>query len=130
MKPVTLKIDTQNRYRNELWINGQLVAHGNDGLEGAELKLLNNGKRMVAVLTLTSVNVIVQNTECPEKHRYSEIQRRFGNREELNKLNLVCDMLKMSPTACDGCPYRPKSYGKEAGQSVKARSSVTTGVTG
>jgi len=54
------------------------------------------------------VNIIVKDTECPEAHRYDKIIVGFGNRPELSQLGLVCDMLKISPTACDGCPYKPE----------------------
>ncbi len=105
MKP-TIKINTKNKYHNELWIGDRLVASGNNGLESVEIGTV--GKRSSVILTLTGVNVIVQDTECPEAHRYDKIMDGFGDRTKLSRLGLVCDMLKISPTACDGCPYRPE----------------------
>lgn len=102
---LTLKIDSKNKYRNELWVGDRLAVHGNDGLENVEI--VTHGKRTAAVLTLTGVNIIVKDSECPEAYRYHEIMERFGNRSKLSELGLICDMLKISPTACDGCVYRP-----------------------
>ncbi len=104
MKP-TIKINSRNKYHNELWMEGRLVANGNNGLENVEIKTM--GKRTSVVLTLTGVNIIIKDTECPEAHRYDQILERFGDRSKLSELNLICDMIKISPTACDGCPYKP-----------------------
>ena len=105
MRP-TIKLDTKNKYRNELWIGDTLIVHGNDGLENVEI--VTQGKRTAVVLTLMGVNIIVKDSECPEAYRYHEIMERFGNRAKLSELGLICDMIKVSPTACDGCRYRPE----------------------
>ena len=107
MRP-TLKIDLKNRFRSQLWFGNLLVSHGNNGLEKVELKTI--GKRTVAVLTLTGMNVTIQNSRCPEEHRYGKIQQAFGDRQRLSKLRLVCDLLEISPRACDGCAMRPQGY--------------------
>lgn len=128
MKP-TIKIDTKNKYRNELWLGDRLIVHGNDGLEKVEI--ITHGKRTAVVLTVTGMNIIVKDSECPEVQRgiYKEIEKRFGNRGELDKLNLVCEMLRMSPTACDGCRFKPEWANLTPGSSVKQRSPVGKGNT-
>ena len=107
MAKATLKLDLNNKYKSEFWVGSRLVAHGNNGLESVELKSM--GKRTAAVLTLTGLNVIVGNSECPETHRYREIEERFGDVKRLSELGLVCDLLQVSPTACDGCPVHPRT---------------------
>jgi len=114
---LVIKLDTKNKYRSEFWLGNKLISHGNDGLENVEIRAV--GKRTAVVLTLTNVNIVIKDSECPEIHRYHEIQARFGNREQLNGLGLICDMLKVSPTACDGCVYRPN---KDEIRPVKTRS--------
>lgn len=123
MRP-TVKIDTRNKYRSEFWFGERMICHGNDGLESVELKTV--GKRVMVVLTLTGVNILVKDSECPEVSRgiYAEIEKRFGNKEELAKLNLVCEMIRMSPTACDGCKYRPERGFSDPNRSVASRSPV------
>ena len=107
MRP-TLKIDLSNKFKNELWIGNHLISSGNRGLENVELR--NLGKRTVVVLTLTNVNVIVGASSCPETHRYGKILAAFGNHSKLSKLGLVCDLLKVSPHACDGCSMVPRGF--------------------
>lgn len=123
MKPV-LKVSTTNKFDNELWYDGRLVAHGGSGLENVELKQLNNGKRMAVIITLTNVNVIIIDTECPEKHRYSQIEDCIQDHSKFKELVLVCDMLKIDKNACDGCPWHPKRGLK---QDVEKRMSVIAG---
>ena len=122
MRPV-IKINTRNKYHNELWIGDSLVANGNNGLENVEIK--TQGKRSTVVLTLTGVNVIITDAECPEVHRYDKILDAFGDSPKLAKLSLVCDMLKISPTACDGCKWKPQGARFESSKmAVNSRSPV------
>jgi len=123
MKP-TLKVNTTNKYENELWYGGKLVARGGSGLENVELRQLNNGKRMAAIITLTNVNVIISDTECPEKHRYGQIEECIQDHTKFKNLELVCDMLKIDQNACDGCPWHPKRVLK---QDVAKRMSMVAG---
>jgi len=123
MKP-TLKINTKNKFENELWHDGKLVAHGGSGLENVELKQLHGGKRMAAILTLTNVNVIISDTECPEKHRYGKIEECIQDHTKFKNLELVCDMLKIDQNACDGCPWQPN---RTSTQDVAKRMSMVAG---
>jgi hypothetical protein len=112
MKP-TLKISTKNKFHNELWVSGDLVAGGNSGLEDVELK--TNGKRTMLVLTIAAdrFNIMMTDVECPEKHHYEKVEEALSLGNAPETLGVVCEMLKTSIHACDGCPYRPKTASRQ-----------------
>ena len=44
---------------------------------------------------------------CPEENRFAEMTENLGNREVLDSLDLRCELLQISASACNGCPRRP-----------------------
>ena len=104
---LTVVLNPENKHRNALFYGHQMVASGSSGLEDVSIEW-KNGKRAVLHIALTDFSLIVQNDRCPEIDRYHEVQKAFGDRVAINALNPVCEMLRISPSACDGCPKHPK----------------------
>lgn len=126
MRP-TLKINTKNKFDNELWFGDKLIARGGDGLVSVELKRLNDGKRLAAEITLVNVNIIITDTECPEEHRYDEISAKVGHEDLLSQLSLACDMLKLDVNACNGCPWNPQAQKQASRQDEVMQRVVSVG---
>ncbi len=57
--------------------------------------------------TMASQTTTYLSASVREKHRWSAISARIGSREKLADLDLACDLLKASPSACKGCPMNP-----------------------
>lgn len=79
------------------------------GYEGLEVEFRNAGKRMEAWIRLAEYGLVFNDPDCPEEHRWREIRKRFGDGKALRELSppVVCEMIKMSSEACDGCPANP-----------------------
>ena len=102
---VTAVLDLNNRFRNKLYVGNKLLASGNNGLE--ELQLLQRGKRSMLQIVLSEGFAISFAQECPERQRFSLVRSAGGSRIEIDKLAPDCEMLRVSASACDGCPMCP-----------------------
>lgn len=80
-------LDVSNRYQNKIYADGRLLATGNNGLE--ELQLVTRGKRTMVQLTLSNAEIILVNERCPKIVS-----------------GATCELLRITSTACDGCPKR------------------------
>lgn len=100
-------LDPNNKYRTCLYVAGQLVADGNNGLEDVVLK--TKGKRSVLEITLSDFTLSIMSNECPELYRYDEIRKALGNARRIAGLNPACELIQMSPNACDGCRLQPQT---------------------
>ncbi len=102
-----LVLDPKNKFRNSLYVGSRLVCTGSTGLE--DVALAYRGKRGVLVLTISNFDLVAGQESCPEESRYADIRRHVGDRAGLDALEpeIECDMLKISPLACDGCPLNP-----------------------
>ena len=107
MSKIFVVLDPNNRYRNQLYVNGKLVADGNNGLE--EVALETKGKRSVLKLSLSDFAISITNEECPELYRYEQIRAVVGDARRIAGLNPTCEMIRMSPNACDGCKLQPQT---------------------
>jgi hypothetical protein len=77
-------LNLSNRYHNKLYLDGRLLASGNNGLE--EIQLVPKGKRTLVQITLSNADVILISEYCPKPEQ--------------------CDLRRISSNACDGCPNR------------------------
>jgi hypothetical protein len=98
-------LDVMNRYQSKVLIDGRVLASGNSGLE--DIELVTRGKRTFVRLTLSNADVFLIGDSCPEQSRFHVIKQLLGD-NKLRQLNLVCDMLRVSLNACDGCPKHPE----------------------
>lgn len=101
-------VNLKNRYRNALYFDGKLITTGNNGLEGVQVDW--QGKNGLIQITLRNAMLLVESDDCPEESRYAQIHAERGNRDGLKSLNPACEMLRMSPNACDGCQKQPKTF--------------------
>lgn len=106
-KQLTLVIDTENAYNNKLLFGNEEVDTGQSGLRFTIDQSPSN-KRTVYLIRTTQVNVILKGSHCPEEWRFEQVERAFGDREAIRQLLPKCEMIQMSPRACEGCPYHPK----------------------
>lgn len=105
MAKITCLIDLKNKYRNALYFGNLRLIGGNHGLEAANVDL--SGKRAVLHLQITNFDLVICNDQsCPDRFHYDEISAAVGSAEKLAGLGVQCEMLRMSATACDGCPKR------------------------
>lgn len=104
---LTVLLNPENRHRNALFFGNQLIAGGDSGLEDVSISW-KDSKRAVLHIALSDFNVIVQNDRCPEAYRFNEITKAFGDRPAMTALKPACEMVRISPSACDGCPKNPK----------------------
>lgn len=105
---LTVILNPDNKHRNALFLGNQMIANADGGgLEDVSIDW-KTGKRAVLHIALSEFNVIVQNDKCPEAYRFNEVQKAFGDRAAINMLKPACEMLRISPMACDGCPKNPK----------------------
>lgn len=119
---LTVVLNPDNKHRNALFLGNQLVAKADGGgLEDVSISW-KEGKRAVLHIALTDFNVIVQNDCCPEAYRFNEIQKAFGDRPAMTALKPACEMVRISPSACDGCPKNPKKDVREHASSKSCAS--------
>lgn len=110
MKPLRLILNKKNFYRSVLRDsrNNSILA-GSNGLDSVRIEY--RGKRMMVTLVVpeSHISVYVDEGECPEHRRYEEAVRpAIGDRAAIQKLHPSCELLLISPYACDGCPYQPE----------------------
>lgn len=103
---MTVLLNPDNKYRNALFLGDRMIINGNSGLKDIEIRYDEN-KRAVLYLKISEFNLYIQTEKCPEESRFGEVQKAFGDRTKMLALRPVCEMLTISPTACDGCPKTP-----------------------
>lgn len=107
MKRLLVVINPTNRYLNTLYWGNEKIADGNHGLESVVVES-NGAKRTLLRIGLSSeFNVVFVQDGCPEAYRYASVCDATGDRTRIMSLNPACEMLRISPNACDGCPRRP-----------------------
>lgn len=119
---LTVVLNLSNKYKNRLLSLGKEVCNGNGGLE--EVRLVSKGKRAAVELLLTDFDIVIEDDDCPELWRYDSIEKAFGDKDMIARLKPVpvCDLIKISPRACDGCVKNPRAQKSAgAGESVLQR---------
>jgi len=105
-KKLTLVVNQGNLYQNRLYLGNQLIATGYQGIE-VRFERHKDSKKQALWLKLLDYTFIMESMDCPEEARYPDIAEAFGDREKIAALHPVCEMIQISPKACDGCPANP-----------------------
>lgn len=98
MKAVAVRL-APNRYESELLIHGRAVP-----FEDARLEY--QGKGRMLVVTFRDPQVL-PDSRCPERGRYGEILKAFGDAAAIARLEPKCSMIRLNAKACTGCPDNP-----------------------
>jgi hypothetical protein len=99
-------LNQNNLYQNRLFFGNQLIATGYQGCE-VRFERHKDSKKQALWIKLLDFTLVHEHLECPEEARYPDIQAAFGDKEKIAALHPVCEMIQMSPKACDGCPANP-----------------------
>ena len=91
---------TKNRHENEFFIDGKPLS----GVEDARIEY--SGKNQVLVLVVRDFRILPE-SRCPERNRYERVLKAFGDPAAVAELQSSCNLLRMNPRACSGCPDRP-----------------------
>lgn len=119
MKRLLVVVDPKNRYLNALYWGNELIATGNSGLESVAVES-NGAKRTLLRIGLASgFNVVFVQDDCQEAYRYASVCEALGDRTRIMSLNPACEMLRISPNACDGCPRRPDQLSQSTKDQVR-----------
>jgi len=105
-RQLTLVVNQRNLYQNRLFLGNQLIATGYQGVE-VRLERHKDSKKQALWIKLLDYKFVMDSMECPEEARYPDIAAAFGDREKIAALHPVCEMIQISPKACDGCPANP-----------------------
>ncbi len=111
-KLLTLIIDTENSYNNKLLYGNDEIDSGQSGLRFT-IEQSPGNKRTAYLIRTTQVNIILKGAHCPEDWRFEQIARAFGDREAIRQLLPKCEMIQMSPRACEGCLFHPNKSRKK-----------------
>lgn len=100
-------------YQNRLYLGNQMIATGYSGVEVKleQQKGRPDSKKQVLWIKLLNFTLVIDQMECPEEARYPEIMDAFGDRDKIAALGPICELIQMSPKACDGCPANPLRSG-------------------
>ena len=96
---ITARLD-RNKYQNEFSIDGRPFS----GVDDARIEYI--GKRQVLVLVISDFKLLPA-TKCPERRRFHRVLKALGDADAVAALQPSCNMIRMNPEACNGCPDYP-----------------------
>ena len=99
-KPVITARLSRNKHESEFFVDGKPLS----GIEDARVEYI--GKNQVLVLVLRDFKILPE-SRCPERNRFERVMQAFGDENRVAALKPSCNMIRMNPRACDGCPDRP-----------------------
>jgi len=106
-KKLTLVVNARNAYDNKLYYGDEEIDTGQTGLRFTIDQSPAN-KRTAYLIRTNQVNVVFLQDDCPEEYQFDKIAAAFGDVSKIAKLSPRCEMIQISPRACDGCPRNPR----------------------